>query len=136
MSWSKTTTGKPTEVGDAVKAAILESANYSPPSERRQRTAQLVADGARKLIVGASEDRDTAPQREITVLSWGHIADDGALSSNGLTFSFVSGSAREAAEPERTAPGPDAITHEEVDAVVADIGEPANSEEFAAPSGE
>jgi hypothetical protein len=119
MSWSTARTGTPEEVGDAIKRAILDSANYLPASPRRSRTAEIVATNARNTIVASSEHGVTTGTKPPTIVghSAGHINDDGSLSHCTTTFAFVREKPPVAAEP--AAPGPDAATSAEVDAALS-----------------
>jgi hypothetical protein len=91
MSWSITRTGTPEEVGDAIKHAILQSANYTPLSQRRSRTAELAAANIRAIVVGATEHGVStgAKPPQIVGYSSGQINDDGSMSTGAMSFSFV-----------------------------------------------
>jgi hypothetical protein len=133
MSWSITRTGTPEEVGDAIKHAILQSANYTPPSQRRSRTAELAAANIRAIVVGATEHGVStgAKPPQIVGYSSGHINDDGSMSTGAMSFAFVR-EIPKAAEPAAvTAPGPDAATKEEVDATLSGAGIPERDERAA-----
>jgi hypothetical protein len=132
MSWSITRTGTPEEVGDAIKHAILQSANYTPLSQRRSRTAELAAANIRAIVVGATEHGVStgAKPPQIVGYSSGHINDDGSMSTGSMSFSFVR-EIPKAAEPAAvTAPGPDAATKEEVDAALSGAGIPERDERW------
>jgi hypothetical protein len=121
MSWSKTSSGAPAEIAEVIANAIRNSVDYQPPSAARQRTGELVATSAKKIILAAASDdvRTINESGNIAVESWGHINDDGSLESNKLSIAVLPVVRQLHAEPAKTAEGPDAVTHEEVDAALA-----------------
>jgi hypothetical protein len=69
----------------------------------------------------------------IAVESYGHINDDGSISNNRLSITVLAPVRQLHAEPAKTAEGPDAVTHEEVDAALAGAGIPEQPEGVATP---
>lgn len=124
MSWSKTSSGAPAEIAEVIANAIRNSVDYQPPSAARQRTGELVATSSKKIILAAASDdvRTINESGNIAVESWGHINDDGSLESNKLSIAVLPVVRQFHAEPAKTAPGPDAVTHEEVDAAISGAG--------------
>jgi hypothetical protein len=151
MSWSRTSQGTPHDVAEALHETIVASVAYEPRSVRRTRTALLVADAARKVITESTDDSIASwnPPRAIIASCSGHINDDGTLGNYSISTTFITPPAVVADEPTPTAPGPDAVTHDEVDAALSQTtmdstvgvsekvpeqpqGEPATAEEVHA----